>query len=374
MKTGATIHFDLRATMVLRTKHFSNMDTARDTCVHAAQQADEAADALKDCLESMAYDAMLAVDSLVAAAARICAATEEPARAAIATQQRSMEKRVKDALEECEANADLLCASARAGPGPTGTDGLLHVDDLPGSFVVVCPDADWIEEQAQPYLLLHTAVPDGEWDEHTLYAGGTVGVFTYYTNFIPVFAKFVTVVVPDMPPGATFVAQASDVPDGVQITYQFTWTSAPSNDRSVDMQVMYGDKLLCSTNILVLAPWKTGSAALHARFMMTLALRPVAYFRYLDTMFGVEALQSCARFVKANEVFNAVVLENWVRADCVRALRTLRTPTVMRWFIDFLNDADEAMRDVDCEEYPRSYPCPFAALPEYADAKRRFGF
>ena len=52
------------------------METVCKECVDAAKQADDAAEALQDCLESMTFGASAAMQQTIDAAARRCVATK----------------------------------------------------------------------------------------------------------------------------------------------------------------------------------------------------------------------------------------------------------------------------------------------------------
>ena len=58
----------------------------------------------------------------------------------------------------------------------------------------------------------------------------------------------------------------------------------------------------------------------------------------------------------------------WKRAYFTLGLRTLRDPTVVRLLLDIMQQ-----HDLKFQGYFRNL-CAFAAMPEYVDAKRRFGF
>ena len=152
------IHYQARNFVTHNAAVVCMENAIRDACAAAAKTADEAADKLQACLESMTSGAMAAVDKTVGVAARLCAAMEEPARAAIRAQQRTMAKRVEFALEECDANVDLLRAAACFGPGPLGVDSLFHVA-LAASYVVGLPTVTgtWRSRGCRAFFWFRTA-------------------------------------------------------------------------------------------------------------------------------------------------------------------------------------------------------------------------
>ena len=333
------------------------MDALRDTCVSAASEADTSADVLQDCLDSMTSGAAAAVDRTIGVAARLYAATDESVRADVQARQRTIVKHVEHALEECETNADLLRAAARVGPGPLGVDGLLHVV-LPGSYVAACPCAA-VAEEALPCFLL---VPDGECDARVLCAYGTRGEFTYYTKSVPVFAQYVTVKALDLPVGADFVARVSNVPDGLRIAYDINgWTFGTP----LRIDVIYVETLLCSTSASVFSP-PIGVAAM-------LQYLPAAMCRSLETIFSEEKRYQICAHVRANlkQSYFSIQPFSWEESQLKLALRTLRDPIVVRLLLDILDQGDLVIRGVELCDMRLSS---FSEMPEYADAKRRFGF
>ena len=60
----------------------------------------------------------------------------------------------------------------------------------------------------------------------------------------------------------------------------------------------------------------------------------------------------------------------WKRAYFTLGLRTLRDPTVVRLLLDIMQRRDLKLHGYirECNLYA------FVAMPEYVDAKRRFGF
>ena len=242
------------------------METVCKECVDAAKQADDAAEALQDCLESMTFGASAAMQQTIDAAARRCVATKAAQADAVSDclmRQAEIVKRASAALEECEANMDLLNAHARAGAGPLDIDGLLHVE-LRGSFVAVCPDAV-IEYARQCFLVSSDEIPDGEWDV-VLFISTTYhqrGLIRYRAKPAAMLAKYVTVTVPDMLPGVSFAAHAHvyDIAYGLEIVYQFDLMSEPADGKSIytTLQILYGRQLFSVTVPL----WKSPASMLN---------------------------------------------------------------------------------------------------------------